>query len=287
MKTSIQSILILLSVSSSIVCFSQEVKEPQPIPSEWEKNYEPFRIVGNLYYVGTYDLACYLVTTPQGHVLINTGVASSAKQIESNIKKLGFGINEIKVLLTTQAHYDHLGAMAAIKKITNAVMMANREDAAAIEDGGRSDYFFGDMVSTFEPIKVDRLLQPNDTIKCGGQTIVMLHHPGHTKGSCSFLLPINEDKKNYTVLIANMPTIVVEGNLDKVVAYPTIRNDYDYTFRSMKNIQFDIWLASHASQFKLHSKRKPGDAYNPQTFMDTKGYHRLLRTLQQEFEKVR
>jgi metallo-beta-lactamase class B len=287
MKTSIQSILILLSVSSSIVCFSQEVKEPQPIPSEWEKNYEPFRIVGNLYYVGTYDLACYLVTTPQGHVLINTGVASSAKQIESNIKKLGFGINEIKVLLTTQAHYDHLGAMAAIKKITNAVMMANREDAAAIEDGGRSDYFFGDKVSTFEPIKVDRLLQPNDTIKCGGQTIVMLHHPGHTKGSCSFLLPINEDKKNYTVLIANMPTIVVEGNLDKVVAYPTIRNDYDYTFRSMKNIQFDIWLASHASQFKLHSKRKPGDAYNPQTFMDTKGYHRLLRTLQQEFEKVR
>jgi metallo-beta-lactamase class B len=115
----------------------------------------------------------------------------------------------------------------------------------------------------------------------------MLHHPGHTKGSCSFLLPINEDKKNYTVLIANMPTIVVEGNLDKVVAYPTIRNDYDYTFRSMKNIQFDIWLASHASQFKMHSKRKPGDAYNPQTFMDTKGYHRLLRTLQQEFEKVR
>jgi metallo-beta-lactamase class B len=287
MKTSIQNILILLSVSSSIVCFSQEVKEPQPIPSEWEKNYEPFRIVGNLYYVGTYDLACYLVTTPQGHVLINTGVASSAKQIESNIKKLGFGINEIKVLLTTQAHYDHLGAMAAIKKITNAVMMANREDAAAIEDGGRSDYFFGDKVSTFEPIKVDRLLQPNDTIKCGGQTIVMLHHPGHTKGSCSFLLPINEDKKNYTVLIANMPTIVVEGNLDKVVAYPTIRNDYDYTFRSMKNIQFDIWLASHASQFKLHSKRKPGDAYNPQIFMDTKGYHRLLRTLQQEFEKVR
>lgn len=266
-------------------CFGQQVKEPNPIPTDWERPYTPFRIVGNLYYVGTYDLACYLITTPQGHVLINTGVASSAKQIEHNIRSLGFKMSDLKVLLTTQAHYDHLGAMAQIKKITSALLMANEADKPAIEDGGKSDYAFGGDVATFQPVKVGRILKDGDSVRCGNQTIQMLHHPGHTKGSCSFLFSVKDGSKTYRVLIANMPSIVIEGKLDSVAGYSSISKDYAYTFDAMKSLTFDIWLASHASQFKLHSKRKPGDEYNPAAFVDRAGYDALLSDLQLEYNQ--
>ena len=162
---------------------AQKILEPKPMSTEWSKPYQPFRIAGNLYYVGTYDLACYLIITTQGNILINTGLAASAALIKKNIKTLGFQFADIKILLTTQAHYDHLSAMAAIKKATGAQLMVDEKDAAVMEDGGRSDYALGGKASTFEPLKPDRLLQDNDTIYLGDMNLVMLHHPGHTKGS--------------------------------------------------------------------------------------------------------
>ena len=129
-----------------LACFSltaQKVQEPATTNTEWSKPYQPFRIAGNLYYVGTYDLACYLITTTEGNILINTGLAASAKQIKNNIEKLGFKFADIKLLLTTQAHFDHVGAMAAIKKITGARFMANAQEATALSDGGSSDYALG------------------------------------------------------------------------------------------------------------------------------------------------
>src|SRR5580765_6099338 len=110
----------------AIVCFSseaQKVNEPKATNEEWSKPYQPFRIAGNLYYVGTYDLACYLITTAYGNLLINTGLAAYAAQIKNNIESLGFNFADTKILLTTQAHYDHMGAMAAIKKMTGAQLM--------------------------------------------------------------------------------------------------------------------------------------------------------------------
>ncbi len=104
---------------------------------DWSRPYEPFRIAGNLYYVGTYDLACYLITTPEGNILINTGLASSASQIKRNVEKLGFNFNDIKILLITHAHYDHVGALAAIKKMTGAKLMVNENDAPVLADGGK------------------------------------------------------------------------------------------------------------------------------------------------------
>src|SRR6187200_1336429 len=108
---------------------AQHIDEPRILPEVWSKEYEPFRIVGNLYYVGTYDLACYLITTPKGNILINTGLSSSAAVIKANIVTLGFEVSDTKILLTTQARYDHLGAMASIKKATRAIMMVNEKDA--------------------------------------------------------------------------------------------------------------------------------------------------------------
>ncbi len=278
----------ILLLSLLLVCstaLAQEVVEPQHTPTEWSKPYPPFRIAGNLYYVGTYDLACYLVATPQGNILVNTGLAASAPLIKANIEALGFKFSDIKILLTTQAHYDHMGAMAAIKKQTGAQMMVNEKDSDVMEDGGRSDYALGGKAPTFEPLRADRLLRDGDTIKLGDIRMVMLHHPGHTKGSCSFLFKVKDDRRSYRVLLANMPTIVTEKAFSEIPEYPDIAKDYAYTLNAMKKLSFDIWLSSHASQFGLHRKHKPGENYNPSAFIDRKGYDAAINNLQNEFRK--
>ncbi len=275
--------ILLLAIATNTN--AQKVQEPKITNEAWSKPYPPFRIVGNLYYVGTYDLACYLITTPKGNILINTGLANSAKQIQENIKTLGFRFSHIKILLNTQAHYDHLGAMAAIKKQTKAKLFVNEKDAAEVKSGGSSDYALGGSSSTFAPLTPDRLLQNNDTIKLGGMQLVMLHHPGHTKGSSSFLFTVMDKQKSYKVLIANMPTIVTDSSFVAIPTYKTIADDYAYTLKAMKNISFDIWLASHASQFELHTKHKPSDAYNPNAFIDQAGYDAAMGDLQKDYKE--
>jgi metallo-beta-lactamase class B len=285
-KQSFKAIAILLFISLiSFSAFSQKVSEPSPTAPEWSKPYRPFRIAGNLYYVGTADLACYLITTSKGNILINTGLANSETIIKTNIKTLGFKVADTKILLTTQAHFDHMGAMAAIKKLTGAKMMIDDQDAAVMEDGGRSDYALGGSESSYEPVKADRLLKDRDTITLGNMHIVMLHHPGHTKGSCSFIFNVRDERKTYKVLIANMPSIVTSEKLNNIPKYPNIAQDYAYSFKSLKTLSFDIWLSSHASQFGLHKKHKLGDQYNPAAFIDQKGYDNALEDLHQQFLK--
>ena len=232
--------LLPLLLFSVFTVAAQKVREPHFTKPAWLQSFEPFRIAGNLYYVGTYELACYLVVTAKGSILINTGVASSRQQIEQNIARLGFKLRDTKILLITQAHYDHLGAMAAIKKETGALMMADARDVPVVEDGGNSDYEYGGHGALFKPVKVDRALHDGDTIQLGDMQLVMLHHPGHTTGSCSFMLTVKDEQRSYRVLIANMPTIVTEKPITKVPGYPGIAADYAYTFKAMKQLQFDL-----------------------------------------------
>ena len=282
-KHNFLNILIVIFSLLTLHINAQSVKEPKRDTS-WEKPYPPFRIAGNLYYVGTYELASYLITTSKGYILINTGVASSAAQIKNNIEALGFKLKYIKILLTNQVHFDHVGAMAAIKKETHAKLMINAADADVLTSGGLSDYELGKYGVMFQPVRADRLLHDGDTIRLGDMKLVMLHHPGHTKGSCSFLFDVHDSAKTYRVLIANMPTIIVDTNFTAVTKYTTIEKDYAYTLQAMKNIQLDIWLAAHCSQFDLHQKHHPGDAYNPAAFTDQKGYDYELKELQQAYD---
>ncbi|MEO8415802.1 MAG: subclass B3 metallo-beta-lactamase [Ginsengibacter sp.] len=288
-KCSLQN--VGLAAILSIISFSltaQKVQEPATNHADWSKPYPPFRIAGNLYYVGTYDLACYLITTPQGNILINTGLAASVTQIKNNIETLGFNFADTKMLLTTQAHFDHMGAMAAIKKMTGAQLMVDEKEADVLATGGNSDYAMGGHGSTYQPVQPDRLLHNNDTIRLGNTQLVMLHHPGHTKGSCSYFFTVKDDQQSYRILIANLPTIITEKPFAAITTYPEIARDYAYTLTAMKNISFDIWLASHASQFNLHDKHKPGDAYDPAAFKDRPGYDAAISDLQKQYdEKVK
>ncbi|HWZ15131.1 MAG TPA: subclass B3 metallo-beta-lactamase [Mucilaginibacter sp.] len=287
LKRSLQ--LTLFIVSLSFIAFISTAQKLIPLPllqPDWSRDYQPFRICGNLYYVGTYDLACYLITTPKGHILVNTGLPGSAPMIRSHVEALGFSFSDIKILLATHAHFDHVGAMAEVKKITGAKLMINEYDAPLLVDGGNSDYVFGGKGSTFQPVKADRLLHADDTVKLGGMQVITLHHPGHTKGACSFLFDVNDGRRSYRVLIANMPSIL-DGVKPGMPAYPDVAKDYAYTLNAMKNLRFDIWLASHASQFGMHQKHKPGDGYHPEVFIDRQGYNDALGSLQKAyFEKL-
>jgi metallo-beta-lactamase class B len=283
-KSSFQNIVLAaILLIPSLAVSAQKVTEPKT-KAEWSQPYKPFRIAGNLYYVGTYDLACYLIITTRGNILINTGLAASAAQIKSNIETLGFKFADTKILLITHAHYDHVGAVADIKKMTRAKLMADEKDSGVLATGGAADYELGHYGITFKAITADRLLHDGDTISLGNMQLVMLHHPGHTKGSCSFLFTVKDDQRSYRVLIANMPTIITDRPFAAITAYPGIANDYAYTLKAMKNISFDIWLAAHAGQFNLHEKHKPGDAYNPAAFIDQPGYDAAISDLQKQYD---
>jgi metallo-beta-lactamase class B len=243
----------------------------QPNP-DWTRPFPAHRVIGNLYYVGTYDLACFLITTPKGNILINTGVGGSAPMIQSSIESLGFKLKDTKILLTTQAHYDHVAAMAEMKRLTGAKLLATDGDAPVLEDGGKSDPLFTSPDFRFAPVKVDGRIKDGQKISLGGTELIAYSHPGHTRGSVSYGLTIAENGRNYRVLIANMgsinPGTVLIGNKK----YPQIADDYARTFREQKKLECDIFLSSHASQYQLHDKWKPEQAYSPATFTDPEGY---------------
>ena len=284
-KRSLQ--ITILAANLLLISFLSAAQKHYKVPvtqKDWSRDYRPFCIAGNLYYVGTYDLACYLITTPQGHILINTGLAESAPMIRKHVEALGFKFSDIKILLATHAHYDHVGAMAQIKKMTGAKMMVNENEAAVLADGGKSDYAMGGKGPLFEPVKADGLLHDRDTVSLGGMQLLAMHHPGHTKGATSFLFDVTDENRTYRVLIANMPSVIVD-TLSGNPRYPGIIKDYAYTFAALKNLKFDIWLSSHASQFGLHDKHGPGDGYHPGKFIDRPGYDAEVNNLEKEYLK--
>jgi hypothetical protein len=280
-------IIILALLLFNITSYAQKVKEPQHNPPEWSKPFPPFQIVGNVYYVGTYELPSYLIVTDKGNILINTGLRNSLPLIKQNITDLGFNFKHIKILLTTQAHFDHLGAIAAIKKETGAQFWADAAEDDVLRSGGKTDYQLSHLGVSFEPIIPDRLLKDKSVIELANTKLILLHHPGHTKGSCSYMLTVKDENRSYDVLIANMPSIIIDRKFSEVSAYPNMEADYAYTIQAMKKLQFNIWLASHASQFDMHKKHSPGDAYNPAAFIDSVGYKNVLNELEQAFFKKR
>ena len=252
---------------------------------EWTKPFPPFKILGNIYWVGTYDLSTYLITTPQGNILMNTGLAETVPLIQAGVEQLGFKMSDTKILLATHGHFDHVAGMAELKKMTGAKMVMSEQDAELLESGGKADFRFGDSPEArFTPVTVDRKLKDGDTISLGGTVITAHHHPGHTKGATSFTLEVREGGKNYRVGIVNMGSINPGVKVTGMPKYPGIMQDYARTFHDQKEMKIDVWLASHAGQFKLHEKYKPGDAYNPGRFVDSKGFHEAVEKLEKTYQ---
>jgi len=259
--------------------------KPTPITNpDRVKPFPPLRIIGNLYYVGTYDLAVYLITTPAGHMLINTGYGESTGKIRSNIEALGFKLSDVKLLLATHGHGDHVGAMAEIKRLTGARMLMHEADADLLETGAIPDFRYpqGRPAPIYEPVKVDQRLKEGDKVRLGDTELTVMHHPGHTKGATSFSYTVREGGRSYNVLIVNMPGINDGVMVAFMPAFPEITKAYLTTLQRQKELKPDIWVSSHAGQFDLHEKYKPGDPYDPKRFVDPKGYQAKI----QHYEKL-
>jgi metallo-beta-lactamase class B len=274
-------LMLVLALGATTLAQAQNAA---PQNADWTKPFPPFRMVGNIYWVGSYDLSTYLITTPQGNILINTGVGDTAKQIKASVEQLGFKITDTKILTATHGHFDHVAGMAELKRMTGARLIVSEPEKTLLESGGKSDFRFGDTPGArFEPVTVDQTFIDGGKISLGGTELTAHLHPGHTKGATSFTLNVQENGKAYRVIIANMGSINPGVKVTGMPTYPRIGDDYARTFLAQKDMKIDVWLASHASQFRMHEKYKPGDAYNPERFVDPAGFLSSVQRLEKAY----
>ena len=260
-----------------------QISHAQSSPPEgWVTPFPAFRVIGPLYGVGMLDLSVFLITTDEGHILINTGLADSTEHIRRNVESLGFDFDDIRILLTMQAHWDHTAAMAEIKEITGAEVWATPEDARVLEDGGFSDAHFGGRQS-FAPVAVDRIVRQGDLITLGDLNITVHEHPGHTEGSSSYSFQWTENGRTYDVVIANMGTVNAGKQLLIEPTYEGVAEDFASTYNRQKQLPVDVWVAAHAGQYNMHQKYQPGQAYHPDTFVDPTGYIRAIEALETSY----
>jgi metallo-beta-lactamase class B len=278
--------LVLSGFAANVAMAQQRVNVPIT-NKEWEQPFPGFKIVGNTYYVGTYDLGCYLIDTAAGLILVNSGAPGSYPLIKANIEALGFKTSDIKIITATHGHFDHVGDLAAFQKdAPGAKTYMSERDAPALESGGNLDYRRAEGRGIiYDPVKVDVRTRPGDHIKLGNTDMTVLQAYGHTLGATSFSFQVTDADKTYNVLIANMNGINAGVKLLGSPGYPTIVEDFKNTLAKQATYTPDIWVSSHAGQFNLHTVYKPGEAYNPARFGDLAAYKAKIAGYQAAYEK--
>jgi len=267
----------LVAVAAAGAGYAQQRVQLQITNKDWEKPFPGFKIVGNLYYVGTYDLAAYLISTNDGLILINSGAVGSYPLMKASIEQLGFKLSDIKIITSTHGHWDHVGDLAEFQKVSKARVLMSERDAPVLESGGNLDYRRPQGRGIiYDPIKVDQRLKDGDKFRLGTTEITAIATPGHTPGATSFSFPVQDGGRTYNVLLANMPGINDGVKLLGSPGYPTIVQDFRTTIQRLKGMNPDLWVSSHAGQFNLHQVYRPGDAYNPARFGDLAAFKAKL-----------
>jgi len=245
---------------------------------------EAFRLVGNIYYVGAKNIASYLITTPQGHILIDTGTTEMTPVITANVEKLGFKMRDIKIMLSSHAHFDHIGGHAAMKKLTGARVMAIKQDADALA-AGKDLSPLGDEGWT--PVKVDRVLKDGDTVALGGTTLRAVWAPGHTPGCTVWTTTVPDGGRSYSVAIfgcgAPNGGVKLVGN----PKFPTLVDDAMGTFRKLKTLRPDIYVSGHPQMLfagKIE-RMKAGERPHPLLDPGSQAWTKMLDETQAAFEK--
>ena len=251
---------------------------------EWNRPIPPFRVAGPLYYVGVAQVTSLLLTTGQGHILIDGAFEQSAGRILDNVRTLGFKPEDVKVLLSTHAHLDHAGGLAEIKARTGARLYAGAPDAPLLARGGRGDFAFGDTLP-FPPVTVDVPVKDGDLVELGGLTVRAIATPGHTMGCTSWSFTVDEGGKPLRVLVLGGTTAPGYRLIDNA-AYPTIAADFERTFARLKNEAVGVFFEGHGFQFGLDEKRA-----GKRSFVDPEGYRVRIaeagRAIREQLEKQR
>jgi metallo-beta-lactamase class B len=245
-------------------------------PAGWNDPFPPHRVMDNVYFVGTKELASFLITTPQGHILMNSNYESSVPVIRASVEKLGFKFSDIKILISGHAHPDHVEGDALVKELTGAQVVVGRLEVPAVKEfrpGGKEH-------------PIDRIVDEGDTVTLGGTTLTAHLLPGHTKGCLAWSMDLKEDGKTYRALVEcslNGQFLQYVGNKD----YPGIIQDMRATYKKARTLPVEVFLSSHSSFYRLAEKypklatRRPGD---PNPFIDPQGYQAHVDEFEKSFE---
>lgn len=222
----------------------------------WNRPVEPFRIIGSVHYVGAAGVSAFLITTPQGSILLDGGLPETAPQIALNVEKLGFRLADVKYLLNSHAHFDHAGGLAELKRRSKAVMVASVRDAEALR---------GDAPS-MPAVAVDRTVDDGDVLELGGTTLTARVTSGHTKGCTTWTTTTLENGRTYDVVF-HCSTSVVDRLIGNT-GYPEIVADYERSFGILRSLKSDVFLAPHPFFFQMEEKRKKMSPGGPNPFID-------------------
>ena len=272
-------LLLLLLAGLSLSLYAQYT----PATPGQNDAVEPFRIIGNIYYVGATEVTSYLITSPEGDILLDGGFPETAPIIERNIRKLGFKLSDVKVLISTHAHYDHAGGLAELKRATGAKFYASAAEIPLLAAGGKGDFAFGDRF-LFPPVKADETVKDDQIIHVG--TAAMHAHltPGHTKGCTTWTADVTENGEKHTAVFICSISMPGGYKLVNNAKYPEIAEDYKATYKKLHALKADVFLGSHASFFDLETKRAKmlkGSGSNP--FIDPAGYEAFIGSNEKDF----
>jgi metallo-beta-lactamase class B len=240
-----------------------------------ERQFPPHKIIGNIYYVGTETLAAFLITTPQGHILVNSMYERTVPVIQKSVEQLGFKFTDIKILLGSHAHGDHMEGDALVKQLTGAQVVAMAEDVPALQairPGGKAH-------------PIDKVIHDGDTVTLGGTTLVAHLTPGHTKGCTTWTMKVQDEGRTYDVVIIGSmgvnPSYRLVGNVEN----PTIAEQYIQGFKVLRSLPCDVPLGSHPAMYSMVEKHaRLGTKPNP--FIDPAGYKAEVDLVERTFKSV-
>jgi len=254
--------------------------------ADWTTPIKPFRIADGLYYVGSKDLASYLVVTPQGNILINSSLESSPALIKTSIEQLGFKYADTKILLISHAHWDHDAGSARVIKETGAKYMVMDGDVPVVESGGATDFAYGD--SPYPKARVDRALHDGDEVKLGNATLVAHKTPGHTRGCTTWTMKVKQNGKTLDAVIVGSWNVNAGFRLvdkpQQPASYPGIADDYRKTFALLKKLPCDIFLGAHGAYFNMLDKLSKAEKTGESVWVDPQGYKDAVAEREQAFE---
>jgi len=239
---------------------------------DWNKPFPAHRIVGNMYFVGSEQLGSFLITTSEGHILINSDYEETVPVIRAAVEKLGFKFTDIKILLGSHAHPDHMTGDAMVKQLTGATVMAMAEDVPALNNirpGGKAH-------------PIDRVLHDGDTVSLGGTTLTAHLTPGHTKGCTTWTFKTTENGKTYDVVVVGSLSLNA-ANLGDNPAYPNIREDFIKSFKVMRSLPADVFVGSHNGFYQMAQKYAQLEKGGPNPFIDPAGYKALVDSSEKAF----
>ncbi|HEY0710039.1 MAG TPA: subclass B3 metallo-beta-lactamase [Polyangia bacterium] len=255
----------------------------------WNRPFPAFKIAGNVHYVGTEKMAIFLITTPQGHILLDSGFEAKVPQLKASVESLGFRFEDIKILLASHAHIDHVQGHAEVRKLTGAKVYASAEDAEVIRTGGKNEWAYGDAFS-WTPCPVDEIVRDGQRIDLGGTTLVARFTPGHTRGATTWTMNVSDPalskKSSLAVVFFSSASVPPGAKLVDNPAYPDAVAAYKKSFARWKALPCDVFLGSHSEFFDLARKydaRKDGQGGKPDPFLDPGGYQRAIADWEKKF----